>query len=104
MRLLARMRFLRNTRLDPFAGSRDRREERELIADYRELVTHVVSGLNANNHEAAVKLLSLPEQVRGFGPVKRKSIAQYRIERERLLREFDQPHVAVPQTALEASA
>jgi indolepyruvate ferredoxin oxidoreductase len=101
MRVLARMRVLRHTRFDPFASAQDRREERELIADYQDLVTHVASHLNANNYAAAAKLLSLPEQVRGFGPVKRRSIALYKIERERLCREFDQSNLTVAQTPSE---
>jgi len=70
------MKGLRGTKLDPFGYSAERREERQLIADYESLVAELVAQLTSANHAAAVALASLPESIRGFGHVKAASIAQ----------------------------
>ncbi|MDH5173138.1 MAG: indolepyruvate ferredoxin oxidoreductase family protein, partial [Gammaproteobacteria bacterium] len=44
-RLLAKGKFLRGTVFDPFARLPERREERELIADYRKLVDELIGAL-----------------------------------------------------------
>ena len=88
--LLARLKGLRGTALDPFGYTAERREERQLIAEYEALVERLLASLHAGNLAAAVKLASLPERVRGFGHVKEKAIAKMRTEREELLQAFDQ--------------
>lgn len=82
LRLLARLKRLRGTIFDPFGLTGERRMERALIRDYEALVEAVLSELSAANHRAAVDLLGLADQVRGFGPVKQSAVAIYK---ERLL-------------------
>jgi len=77
LRILARLKWLRDTRLDPFGLTAERRMERRLIADYEHLVAFTLEHLTALNHDAAVRLLSLIEEVRGFGPVKHEAIIKY---------------------------
>jgi indolepyruvate ferredoxin oxidoreductase len=84
-RLLARLRFLRGTVLDPFGYSAERCEERLLIDDYEALIDDLLAGLDRERLADAVALASLPEQIRGFGPVKAAAIATAR-EREAVLR------------------
>jgi indolepyruvate ferredoxin oxidoreductase len=95
MQLLARCKGLRGTALDPFGRSAERREERALIEDYRELVGELITGLTAENHGAAVECASLPDQVRGYGPVKAESIVEYRQQRPALLHRFHNPAAVV---------
>ncbi len=85
LKLLARMKFLRNTVLDPFARSEDRKLERQLIADYESVVTEVTKRLNAENHRVAVELACYPETIRGFGHVKRQSVTETQSRVEQLL-------------------
>jgi indolepyruvate ferredoxin oxidoreductase len=85
-RPLARLRFLRGTPLDPFGYSAERREERRLIGDYEALIEEVLKGLDRARLADAVALAGLPDQIRGFGPVKAAAIAAAR-EREAALRE-----------------
>jgi len=73
-KLLARMKFLRGTALDPFGRTEERRLERELIDQYRASVSTAVSKLSADNFALVSELASLPEQIRGFGHVKLASI------------------------------
>ena len=73
-RLLAKMRGLRGTPFDIFGYSADRRLERDLIAGYEKDVATVLSVLSPLTLDTAVELLSLPDRIRGFGPVKEKSV------------------------------
>src|SRR5262249_9481311 len=68
--LLAKLKFLRGTALDPFGRTGERREERKLIAEYETLVAGLIAQLSPANHAAAVALACLPETIRGFGHVK----------------------------------
>jgi indolepyruvate ferredoxin oxidoreductase len=78
-KLLARMKFLRGTALDPFGRTEERRLERELIDQYRASISAAVSKLSADNFALVSELASLPEQIRGFGHVKLASIEKVKI-------------------------
>ncbi len=73
-RILAKGKKLRGTPFDPFGYSAERRGERRLIDDYERTLELVLSALNHENHGLAVQIASLPERIRGFGPVKRRNI------------------------------
>jgi indolepyruvate ferredoxin oxidoreductase len=73
---LAKLRFLRGTMLDPFGHSEERRAERQLIADYEADLELALAKNSADNAEAIRALLSWPEQVRGYGVVKTRNIAE----------------------------
>jgi indolepyruvate ferredoxin oxidoreductase len=74
--LLARMKRLRGTPFDVFGYTEERRQERALIARYERDVALVLARCGASNHARALELLSLPEQVRGFGHVKHAHLAK----------------------------
>lgn len=78
LRLLAKAKKLRGTSFDPFGRTAERRAERRLIVDYKQLVEDVIQRLDNDNLEAAAELLGLVAMVRGFGPVKDASIEAYR--------------------------
>jgi len=78
MSLLAKLKFLRGTRFDPFGLTAERQMERQLVAEYRELVLGLLPSLNAENHTSLVKLFSLAQQIRGFGHVKQAAVDNYR--------------------------
>jgi indolepyruvate ferredoxin oxidoreductase len=85
---LARFKFLRGTPFDPFGYSGERRIERKLIEDYRSTVEELVKSLTADNHALAVEIASIPEKIRGFGPVKEKHLAAAKAEEAALLARF----------------
>ncbi|MBM3520633.1 MAG: indolepyruvate ferredoxin oxidoreductase family protein, partial [Alphaproteobacteria bacterium] len=85
LRLLARFKFLRGTRLDPFGRSAERRMERQLIADYRALIEGLMPRITTANLKTAEALAALPETIRGFGPVKEESIARAKARQAELL-------------------
>ncbi len=94
-RLLARMRFLRGSRFDPFGYTKERRAERELIREYRETMTAILAKLNRGNLDRAVALASVPEEIRGYGHVKEASMVRAEALREELLKEFTARVVAI---------
>ncbi|HEU4375325.1 MAG TPA: DUF6537 domain-containing protein, partial [Telluria sp.] len=84
-KLLAKFKGLRGGAFDIFGYSEERKMERALINEYREMVGGLLAGLNADNVANAVELANLPEQVRGFGHVKEAAVAKFRAEKARLL-------------------
>ncbi|NVM76648.1 indolepyruvate ferredoxin oxidoreductase [Duganella sp. SG902] len=93
-KLMAKLKGLRGGALDIFGYTEERRMERALIVEYREMVVSLLAGLNADNHATAVDLAALPEKVRGFGHVKEKAVAAFRTEKARLLAQFNQQRAA----------
>jgi indolepyruvate ferredoxin oxidoreductase len=90
-RVLAGLKFLRGTPLDPFGYAAERRMERQLIADYEATIAELVSGLTSRNHEIAVAIASIPEHIRGYGHVKERHLETAKAEEEALLRAFRDP-------------
>ena len=73
-RKLAGFKGLRGGSLDVFGKSEERRMERQLIEDYVQLLEEIVGQLSTVNHAAAVALASVPDEIRGYGHVKEKSL------------------------------
>jgi indolepyruvate ferredoxin oxidoreductase len=84
-KLLAKLKGLRGGAFDIFGYTAERRMERALIVEYRGMVEDLLGTLDAANHATAVELAALPEQIRGFGHVKEKAVAEYRVRKEELL-------------------
>jgi|TARA_B100000315_G_scaffold73405_1_gene66988 indolepyruvate ferredoxin oxidoreductase len=84
--LLSKGKRLRGTIFDPFGYSVERRMERKLILEYETLVTEIAHNFEAVDQDAALALAKLPEQIRGFGHVKRASIEAIRESRTALMR------------------
>ncbi len=93
-KLLAKFKGLRGGKLDIFGYTEERRMERALIVEYREMVEGVMNKLSGDNHSVAVELANLPEQIRGFGHVKEKNVAFFRTEKTRLLTGAAKQHAA----------
>jgi indolepyruvate ferredoxin oxidoreductase len=62
--------------------------ERELIQRYHNELSIVVDGLHKENLDIAIQIASFPDQIRGFGPVKEKSVKQVNVELDRLKQVF----------------
>jgi indolepyruvate ferredoxin oxidoreductase len=100
-RLLAKMRGLRGTAFDIFGLSPDRRLERDLIAGYEKDVAHILSVLSQLNLEVAIEILSLPDRIRGYGPVKEKAVADAKARYAQLAVDLASPPPAPRQIAAE---
>ena len=77
-KILARLKGLRGTALDPFGGLKDRREERALIAEYEKTMDLVLAHFTAENMDLCVEILTLPEMIKGYGPVKAANLRKAR--------------------------
>ncbi len=97
--LLARLRFLRGTALDIFGYSAERRQERQLIADYEATIEELLSKLTFDNHELAVAIATIPEHIRGYGHVKEEHLEKAKTEEDALLRAFRNPDAPTAKAA-----
>jgi indolepyruvate ferredoxin oxidoreductase len=71
-----------------FGKTEERKTERALIGEYEALVEEVLVKLTPNNLDTAAALLSIPEQIRGFGHVKEAHLVKARAQWASLLAEF----------------
>jgi len=90
-RLLAGLKGLRGTAFDPFGYTAERKQERALIGEYEALIDEVLGGLKASNHEIAVKLASVPDDIRGYGHVKEAHLVKARRKQADLLAQWRNP-------------
>jgi len=96
-RVLARLKGLRGTAFDVFGYSAERRLERQLVAEYEQTVETILAGLNRDTHATAVAIASVPEEIRGFGPIKARHIERAKAREAELLAQLRTP--AAPQRA-----
>jgi indolepyruvate ferredoxin oxidoreductase len=90
---LAALKGLRGGPFDPFARAKERRAERRQLEDYEAGLQRLAAGLTAARLPLAVKLASLPDQVRGFGHVKMAAMQRAEAEGAALWAEWQ----ALPQ-------
>ncbi len=83
--LLAKFKFLRGTALDPFGYSEERKLERKLISDYVANLEELIAMLTPQNRALAIAVASIPEKIRGFGPIKQRSVTAAKAEESVLL-------------------
>ncbi|HMN83046.1 MAG TPA: indolepyruvate ferredoxin oxidoreductase family protein, partial [Burkholderiaceae bacterium] len=101
-RWLAPLKVLRGTPFDPFGRTGERRTERALIVEYEALIDRLLAKLDASNHATAVQLAKLPDGIRGYGPVKERTLAAVRGEWKTLLDRFE-GRVAATVTPIRAA-
>jgi indolepyruvate ferredoxin oxidoreductase len=77
-RLLAAMRGLRGSRLDPFGMTAERRTERALITEFENRVEQLLGALDAANLDLATEIVGLYMDIRGYGPVKDEAVEEVR--------------------------
>jgi indolepyruvate ferredoxin oxidoreductase len=87
-RLLAKLKWMRGTRLDLFALTKERRLEREDLARYETDLEEICAGLSADNYRTAVELAKLPEKLRGYGHIKARNREALLRRRTEVLNEF----------------
>jgi indolepyruvate ferredoxin oxidoreductase len=92
--LLAKMKFLRGTALDPFGKTQERKDEVALISEYEQTLEEIIAGLTLENASLAVAIAEVPEQIRGFGHVKERHLTTAKAERESLLQRYRDNDVA----------
>jgi indolepyruvate ferredoxin oxidoreductase len=96
---LAKGRRLRGTWADPFARTTERRTERRLVDDYFALIEQLCPALDEATLPIATALAAVPEEIRGYGPVKEEAIAKARHLTADLLVQFEASPAAPQQAA-----
>jgi indolepyruvate ferredoxin oxidoreductase len=100
-KILARMRGLRGTAFDIFGQTADRKLERDLIVGYEKDVATVLGLLSPLTLDTAVEILSLPDRIRGYGPVKEKAVQDAKARYAQLAADLVSPPPAPRQIAAE---
>jgi indolepyruvate ferredoxin oxidoreductase len=88
LRILARLKFLRNTPFDVFGHTKERKTERELIGWYEAVVTDLLAHLTAARIDALAGIAARPMDIRGYGPVKRAAVERVKTEVAKSLSEL----------------
>ncbi|MCP4389846.1 MAG: indolepyruvate ferredoxin oxidoreductase family protein, partial [Gammaproteobacteria bacterium] len=84
-RLMVPLRFLRGSMLDLFRYTDEGKLARQLIEQYETDMQLVHDRLTESNIDSAIRLLSLPEHIRGFGHVRERLVQALSSERESLV-------------------
>jgi indolepyruvate ferredoxin oxidoreductase len=84
-KVMAKLRGLRGSMIDPFKRSGERVLADRLLAQYESDIALVLPSLKTGNLDAAVKLADLPEKIRGYGYVRLASAESTQSERDALL-------------------
>ncbi len=85
---------LRGGALDVFGKTEERHMERQLIEDYIRELDAICARLTPENHAAAVALARVPDEIRGYGHVKEKSVEDAKVLRAQRLAAFENPTAA----------
>ena len=102
-RVMSRLRSLRGTAFDIFGYSEERRTERAVLARYEETVGQALVALQshgtASHHEAAIALASLPEEIRGYGHVRARTLEAARVREQDLLAQLQRRVIPLKRAA-----
>jgi indolepyruvate ferredoxin oxidoreductase len=98
-RIMARLRFLRGSWLDPFRNSEERKLERRLLAEFESDIDGFVTTLTAATHAVAVRVVQAYETIRGYGRVKEASASEAAKARAHALAELKAGKAAVELAA-----
>jgi indolepyruvate ferredoxin oxidoreductase len=90
-KVLSKLRGLRGTALDVFGYTQERRMERRLIGEYEATVAELIAALSNANHALAVKIASIPEEIRGYGHIKDRHLGIAKAREADLLTAFRTP-------------
>lgn len=99
--LLAKGKRLRGTPFDIFGYTAERRMERALIGEYRDLIRDVARRMTLGTMQAAIELAAAPELVSGFGPVKDEGVVAYRNRVAELLPKLESEVAPASETQAE---
>ncbi len=102
LRVLAKLRGVRGSWLDPFGHTGERKLERELARDYEAMIRdEILPMLDVEKHALAQQIARVPERIRGYGHVKLANLATGRAQWRELL---DRWHGRGGDTATKATA
>jgi len=98
MALLKKLKGVRNTWLDPFRNTPERKLAKQLLADYESDIQLILDKAVPDNVADAIELASLPEHIRGYGHVRERHVENIKNTRADLRASLSVP----PQTRKQA--
>ncbi len=98
-RVLARLKALRGTPLDPFGYTTERRAERAAIVEYEGDMAQIFAISAAPTQAVSLELAELPMSVRGYGPVRMVAAQKAAKRRAELLALLQTSVAPVPMAA-----
>lgn len=99
MRVMAHLRFLRGSWLDPFRSNDERRAALKALATYETDIRRLIQELDAERSSIATRIASWPEALRGFGHVRAASSASVEARRADLWQTWQTPQAQSPLLA-----
>jgi len=87
-KILNKLKFLRNTYLNPFRYSTERKKERELINKFENNLNYLLNKLNKTNYKKCLEIINLFNNVKGYGHVKMNNFKEFEIDLENKLSQF----------------
>ena len=101
--LLKHFKGLRGTRFDPFGWTEERKMERSLRDEYLDTAVTLADGLTERNHELAVAIASIPDEIRGYGHVKEASVEAAKARADELWQNWPEGGLPSSKTTLIAA-
>ena len=68
--------------------STHRKIERSLILEYQSMLLELATAISVENYDAAVKIASLPDHIKGYDVVKESNIEKTKLLKEQYFNEF----------------
>ena len=99
LRVMARLRFLRGTALDPFRRGAEAQTARAEIARYEADIERVLDHPDPRGYALAARIAALPEKIHGFGHVRAGFAAEAAVERDKLIAQWRTAIAAPAQAA-----
>ena len=88
--ILKKLKFLRNTPLNIFAYSLERKKEKQLIKTLDDCINLILKKLNNNNYKNSLALIEIFSEIKGFGHVKLRNFSNFENQYEQKIKEFKQ--------------
>ncbi len=88
-KILAKLKFLRNSSFNIFGYSTERKLEKQLIQDYKQIIEWTLEHLSTDNYPIAVELATTPDDIRGFGHIKEASLQQFKQKQQKLQKQIN---------------
>ncbi|MBB4633365.1 indolepyruvate ferredoxin oxidoreductase family protein [Sphingosinicella soli] len=89
MKVMARLRGLRGSWLDPFRNTSDRVLDRQLLARYEADLGAALADLGPETLETVTQLASLPQSIRGYGHVRAAQAQVAAAKRDKLIAQLE---------------
>ena len=90
-KMLARLKPIRGTWIDPFARLSERKAERRLREQYVDDVERSINELTTARYGVLCEIAKVPQLVRGYGPVKDVNMSKAQKHRAALLSQLERP-------------